>query len=149
MQYYLNYDQSTGLINASYCDVVNGKIVPVYNTEPITTQVAEIDENGNAVLDEEGNPVMQEVTQEIGTVQTGTTLDLSAIPQPYTAISDAEHDEWMQNQSTRKIDIDTKKLVEYTPPEQPPVVITPSVSQDLADVWEAIFALSEAKEGGN
>ena len=126
--YYLHYDASTGIIVAPYHSVVHGKEVPVYNNEPI--------------LDDEGD-----VINEIGTVQTGTTLDLSAIPTPYIAITEAEHDDWMQNQSTRKIDIDTKKLVEYTPQEQPPQIITPVVDQDLADVWEAIFALSAEKGG--
>ncbi|SFM21536.1 hypothetical protein [Pelosinus propionicus] len=114
-----------------YVDVIHGKEVPVYNTDPIITQ------------DAEGNDIIQEA----GTVPVGTTYDLSAIPRPYVSITEAEHVDWMANQSTRKIDIKTKKLIEYTPPEPAPVIITPSVSQDLADVWEAIFALSSEKGG--
>ena len=129
--YYLHYDAGTGIIVAPYHSAVHGKEIPIYNTEPITMQ------------DEDGN----DVTQAIGTIQTGTTLDLSAIPTPYVEITDSEHDDWMQNQSTRKIDIETLKLVEYTPPEQPPQIVTPSVSQDLADVWEAIFAIVAEKGG--
>ncbi len=130
MQYYLNYDPE-GNILGCYVDVIHAQEIPAYNTEPITIQ------------DAEGN----DITQEPGTVQTGTIYDLSAIPMPYIAITEAEHVDWMANQSTRKVDIETKKLVEYTPPEQPPVVITPELSQDLADVWEAIFALATEKGG--
>lgn len=100
MQYYLHYDQTTGLIiGAPYCDAVYGKEVPTYNTEPIITK----------------NSDGTETTQAAGTVQTGTTLDLSAIPAPYIEITEAEHDDWMQNQSTRKVDVTTKTLISYTP----------------------------------
>lgn len=34
------------------------------------------------------------------------------------------------------------------PIDTEPQIITPPVNQDLADVWEAIFALSATKEGG-
>ncbi|MEN6411619.1 MAG: hypothetical protein ABFC84_02510 [Veillonellales bacterium] len=122
MKYYLNYDATTGLIiGAPYCDLVHGKQVPVYNTEQITKQVPEIDANGRQVADKEGKPVMKSVTQAAGTVQTGTTLDLSAIPTPNIELTEAEHDDWMQHQSTRKVDVTAKKLVEYTPA---PVVLT-------------------------
>lgn len=131
--YYLHYNITTGAIIAPYCDLVHGKQVTVYNTDPLVTK------------DGEGN----EVVNDPGTVPIGTTLDLSAIPEPYTKITDAEHDDWMQNQSTRKIEVETKKLVEYMPPEPAPVIIKPSINQDLADVWEAILAISAEKEGGN
>jgi hypothetical protein len=146
--YYLHYDGQTGLtIGAPYHSAIHGKEVPVYNTDPITTKMPEVDENSNAVIDEDGKPIMKEITQEPGTVQTGTTLDLSAIPTPYIEITDAEHDDWMQHQGYKKIDIATKKMVEYTPPEQPPKIITPSTNKDIADIWEAIFALSAEKGG--
>ena len=106
MSYYLHYDAGTGAIVSPYHSAVHGKEIPIYNTELIN--------------DDEGNMI-----NDIGTVQIGVTLDLSAIPTPYIAITDAEHDEWMQNQSTRKIDIETKKLVEHTPP-------TPSAEAILA-----------------
>ncbi|MDF2636114.1 MAG: hypothetical protein K0R78_2988 [Pelosinus sp.] len=151
--YYLHYDETTGLIiGAPYHSAIHGKEVPVYNTEPIITEIPEVDESGNNVIGEDDLPIMKTITQEIGTVQTGTVLDLSAIPTPYIAITEAEHVDWMQNQATRKIDIETKKLVEYMSPEQPPVIITPSIDQDTADMWEALFAISaelEALKGGN
>ncbi|MBU2703696.1 hypothetical protein Ga0466249_004844 [Sporomusaceae bacterium BoRhaA] len=66
MKYYLNYDETTGvIINAPYCDMVHGK---------------------------------------------------EAIPTPNIELTEAEHDDWMMHQSTRKVDLTTKKLVEYTPP---------------------------------
>ncbi|MCC5465532.1 hypothetical protein [Pelosinus baikalensis] len=34
------------------------------------------------------------------------------IPIPNIEITDVEHDDWMQNQTTRKVDIATKKLIE-------------------------------------
>ncbi|MDF2636517.1 MAG: hypothetical protein K0R78_3391 [Pelosinus sp.] len=147
--YYLHYDETTGLIiGAPYHSAIHGKEVPVYNTEPIITEIPEVDESGNNVIGEDDLPIMKIITQEIGTMQTGTVLDLSAIPTPHIEITDNEHGDWMQNQATRKVDIRTKKLVEYTPPEPAPVIITPTTDQDLADVWEAIFALSAEKEGG-
>jgi hypothetical protein len=137
MQYYLNYDQD-GSILGCYADVIHGKLVPVYNTEPIITKIPGVDE--------EGNPVTEEITQEAGTVQTGTTYDLSAIPTPYAEITEAEHVDWMQNQATRRIDIETKKLVEYTPPEPAPVIVTPKVDQNVADLWEAMLTMSAELE---
>ncbi|MBU2701698.1 hypothetical protein Ga0466249_002817 [Sporomusaceae bacterium BoRhaA] len=116
MRYFLHYNQSGLIIGAPYCDLVHGKPMSVYNTEPITTQTPEFDDKGNAVVGDDGKPSMKTVTQAIGTVQTGTTIDLSAIPAPYAEITEAEHDDWMQNQATRKVDVTTKKLIEYTPP---------------------------------
>ncbi|SDD90161.1 hypothetical protein [Sporomusa acidovorans] len=115
MKYFLHHDESGIIIGAPYCDAVHGKTVPVYNTEPITMQVPKVDDKGNAVLDEEGKPIMDTVIKAVGTVQTGTTLDLSAIPTPYAEITTEEHDDWMQHQGTRKVDVATGKLVEYTP----------------------------------
>ncbi|MCC5468706.1 hypothetical protein, partial [Pelosinus baikalensis] len=65
---------------------------------------------------------------------------------PNIEITDVEHDDWMQNQATRKIDTDTLRLVEYTPPEQSPVIVTPTTNQDLADVWEAMLTMSAELE---
>lgn len=99
--YYLHYNKQTGLIiGAPYHSAVHGKEVPLYNTEPITTQ------------DAEGN----KITQEIGTVQTGTSLDLSAIPTPYITLTTAEHADWFNNQDRRKVDVEKLKLIEYEPP---------------------------------
>ncbi|AIF51268.1 hypothetical protein [Pelosinus sp. UFO1] len=143
--YYLHYDESTGFIVAPYHSAVHGKEIPLYNAEPLVTKVAEVDENGNTVVDKDGNQVMKEIIQDPGTVQIGTTLDLSAIPTPYIEITDSEHDDWMQNQSTRKIDIDTKKLVEYTPPAPSVEVIRQNKLSALDAEYQPQFAeLSQA-----
>ena len=143
--YYLHYNETTGVISGSYSDWVHGKEVPVYNAEPIITQIPVVDESGNAILGEDDKPVMQTVTQAVGTVQTGTTLDLSAIPMPYVAITDTEHDDWMQNQATRKIDIETLKLVEYTPPAPTAEVIRQQKLSALDAEYQPQFSeLSQA-----
>jgi hypothetical protein len=121
MRYFLHYDEAGKIIGAPFCDLVHGTEKPTYNAEPIVTQTPELDAEGKPVLDDSGKPVMKETTQPAGTVQTGTALDLSAIPEPYIEISETEHDDWMNHQATRKVDAATGKLVEYTPD---PVVLT-------------------------
>lgn len=122
MRYFLNYDKGTGIILGSYCDTVHGREIPVHNTVPA-----------------------------VGTVQTGVTIDLSSIPIPYIEIDEVEHDDWMQHQAIRKIDVSTRQLIEYAPPEPAPQIVTPPVDQTTADMWEAILDISakiKALEGG-
>lgn len=81
----------------------------------------------------------------IGFYSDGITY--ASIPEPYIETDYQAYQDCLNNQGLRRVDIETKTIIEYTPPEPAPVIITPSVNQDLADVWEAIFALSSEKGG--
>lgn len=122
--YYLHYNDETGaIIGAPYHSDVHGKIVPIFNTEPITS------------VDSEGN----ENIEEIGKVQTGTTIDLSAIPEPRIGITDIEHQDFMQHIGYRKIDVVTKQLIECVPPSRP-------LEEIKDEKWNEIKNIRDQKE---
>lgn len=83
-----------------------------------------------------------------GTVQ-GCYIDgiHPAIPDGAEAVSKENFDKYCTHQFLKGSDGNPTPIPVVIEP-QSPQIITPPVSQDLADVWEAIFILSATKERG-
>lgn len=87
---------------------------------------------------------------ETGAIKGFYLLGLHAvIPAPYIDITIKQHaDFFARGQNHRVID----GIWTYVePPEPEPVVVTPEVNKDVADIWEAMLAMSaeiETLKGG-
>lgn len=92
--YYGHYDEA-GRYIGFYPRELFGKLIPLYNTEPITEEITEEIE---VPRETEDDPITTEtvtktIIHEPGTVQVGEAWDLSDVPEPYVELNETEWQE--------------------------------------------------------
>lgn len=64
----------------------------------------------------------------------------ASIPEPYIEIDEASHQDCINNQGNRKVDVTALKIVEYTPTAEMPVAAVEKVDANLLAFAEALAA---------
>ena len=67
-------------------------------------------------------------------------ISYASIPEPYIEIDESVHQDCINNQGSRKVDVTALKIIEYTPTIETPVAAVETVDANLLAFAEALAA---------